>query len=256
MRQRTAFLPRSASSLLAAGSALALLAATPTFAQPGASSAAGTPAAPPLIACTSVAGERQHCAADTSSGVSLRNSTGVCELGRTWGYDETGLWVAEGCSGEFATGTVKERRFDAYTPTAGFKVVDAERGDLNIRVFSYVQYLNQSEIDPSYTNAFGQTLPVQQRQDFQLNKAQSCSPLESASNSIHLCSWSRLTSNEDIRDAWTARCGSNVILTTVARPGGYSHSRTPDRFAASRNTPSLQPNIRPRRCASSKYVAS
>ena len=36
----------------------------------------------------------------------------------------------------------------------------------------------------------------------------------------------------------------------------YSHSRTPDRFAASRNTPSLQPNIRPRRCASSKYVAS
>ncbi len=59
-----------------------------------------------------------------------------------------------------------------YTPTGGFKVADTEHGDLNIRLFAYVRYLNQLGTDDSYTNAFGVTRSVQQRQDMQLNKMQ------------------------------------------------------------------------------------
>jgi hypothetical protein len=49
------------------------------------------------VTCASQAGERQHCAADTSAGVALQNSTGTgeCLLGKTWGYDDAGIWVPE-----------------------------------------------------------------------------------------------------------------------------------------------------------------
>ena len=55
------------------------------------------------VECTSAAGERQHCAANTSSGILMRKSTGpnACLLGKTWGYDDAGVWVQDGCSGEF-----------------------------------------------------------------------------------------------------------------------------------------------------------
>ena len=56
----------------------------------------------PLV-CSSAAGARQVCAGDTSGGVALIRSTGsaACLLGKTWGYDNAGVWVNEGCSGEF-----------------------------------------------------------------------------------------------------------------------------------------------------------
>jgi DUF3011 family protein len=58
------------------------------------------------VICSSTDGQRQHCAADTSAGVVLQRSLGSaeCLLGKTWGYDVTGIWVTEGCSGEFAFG--------------------------------------------------------------------------------------------------------------------------------------------------------
>ncbi len=58
------------------------------------------------VACASQTGERQHCAADTSAGVALQKSTGTgeCLLGKTWGYDDSGIWVSDGCSGEFVLG--------------------------------------------------------------------------------------------------------------------------------------------------------
>jgi len=58
------------------------------------------------VTCTSQAGERQHCAANTSAGVALQKSTGTgeCLLGKTWGYDDAGIWVSGGCSGEFVPG--------------------------------------------------------------------------------------------------------------------------------------------------------
>jgi hypothetical protein len=67
--------------------------------------AQGPPAAAPLV-CGSRAGERQVCPGDTSAGVALMKSTGVseCLLGKTWGYDDKSVWVADGCSGEFQLG--------------------------------------------------------------------------------------------------------------------------------------------------------
>ncbi len=56
------------------------------------------------IACGSAAGEgRRYCPADVSTGVLLVRSTGemACLLGRNWGYDDAGVWVMDGCSGEF-----------------------------------------------------------------------------------------------------------------------------------------------------------
>lgn len=51
-----------------------------------------------------------HCDADTSAGVVLFQSTGesACLLGRNWGYDNQGIWVSDGCAGEFGVSTTKE----------------------------------------------------------------------------------------------------------------------------------------------------
>lgn len=57
-----------------------------------------------------------------------------------------------------------------YTPDAGFTVVDAEQGQLVLRMFAVARYLNQRGLDATYVDAFGQTKTVKQRQDIQLNK--------------------------------------------------------------------------------------
>src|SRR6476620_9376616 len=67
-----------------------------------------SPSPPPpraaiTISCASKVGERQECAADTSRGVVLMKSYGdsACLLGKTWGYDDKGVWVADGCVADF-----------------------------------------------------------------------------------------------------------------------------------------------------------
>jgi hypothetical protein len=78
----------------------------------------GTPATslPATVACASAGSERQHCAADTSGGIALLRATGSapCLLGRNWGYDDQGVWVAEGCGGEFMLG--QSTRLTAASP--------------------------------------------------------------------------------------------------------------------------------------------
>ncbi len=63
-----------------------------------------------LVTCASKQGTREQCGADTSSGVVLLNSTGdsACLLGRNWGYDQAGIWVSNGCAGEFGSANSKE----------------------------------------------------------------------------------------------------------------------------------------------------
>ena len=60
-----------------------------------------------VVTCVSSGQQRQHCPADTNAGiVILRQSSETnCLLGRNWGYDDQGVWVSDGCSGEFATGS-------------------------------------------------------------------------------------------------------------------------------------------------------
>lgn len=68
--------------------------------------------------------------------------------------------------------TEKRNGAGTYTPNFGFKLVDTEYGDVNLSIYTYARYLNQLGLNSSYTDAFGNTRSVQNRQDFQLNKMQ------------------------------------------------------------------------------------
>jgi hypothetical protein len=50
------------------------------------------------------------------------------------------------------------------------KVANTKYGDVNIRIYIYVRYLNQLGLDSSYTNDFGHTSAIDQRQDVQVQK--------------------------------------------------------------------------------------
>ena len=98
-------------------------------------------------------------------------------LGKTWGYDDKNVWVSDGCSGEFIVGPVpqqeteqEEKGAPEYIPNVGFLLYTGEKGQIYMRLFSYVRYVNQLNLAPTYTSYFGKTIPVQLRQDVQLNK--------------------------------------------------------------------------------------
>ncbi|HEY6644070.1 hypothetical protein [Povalibacter sp.] len=57
-----------------------------------------------------------------------------------------------------------------YIGNLGFKIYESERGQIYMRLFSYARYLNQKDLDPTYTDFFGNVKTVAQREDFQLNK--------------------------------------------------------------------------------------
>ena len=108
----------------------------------------------------------------------LEKSSGSapCLLGKTWGYDDTGIWVSDGCSGEFLAGQAaqpsrtEEKKPPEYIPNLGFLLYDGEKGEIYFRLFSYARYLNQLSLDPTYVDSFGNTHDVQLRQDIQLKK--------------------------------------------------------------------------------------
>ena len=60
----------------------------------------------PTIMCESIDGKRNHCAVESSAGVRLlrQTSDSNCVLNSTWGVDGNGIWVTNGCRGEFAVG--------------------------------------------------------------------------------------------------------------------------------------------------------
>jgi predicted porin len=70
-----------------------------------------------VVSCVSRGRERQQCPADTRAGIVMLRSTGeaACLLGRNWGYDDQGVWVSEGCGGDFGTGSSSR----ASAPSAG-----------------------------------------------------------------------------------------------------------------------------------------
>jgi hypothetical protein len=171
----------------ARGSALAILllvlsagrspAQQPADAAPPNAAQAPAPPQPTRVTCASAPGGREHCAANTSSGVVLARSTGeaACLLGKTWGYDDTGVWVSDGCTAEFVVvGEVPEQQQKAkpfeHIPNVGFLLYDGEKGQIYFRLFSYARYLNQRNLAQTYVDAFGNTKTVQQRQDVQLAK--------------------------------------------------------------------------------------
>ncbi|HUP45587.1 MAG TPA: DUF3011 domain-containing protein [Thermoanaerobaculia bacterium] len=66
------------------------------------------PGVVPTLICESVNNEHQHCRADTRFGVTMLRqlSDARCERDRSWGVDDVGVWVTNGCRAEF----VLERR--------------------------------------------------------------------------------------------------------------------------------------------------
>src|SRR4051812_3412197 len=55
------------------------------------------------ITCSSNDGQRTYCDTDTRKGARLvrQLSGSPCRLDSTWGYDRRGVWVDQGCRGEF-----------------------------------------------------------------------------------------------------------------------------------------------------------
>ena len=58
------------------------------------------------VSCSSDDGEKHYCEADTRYGAHLlrQTSTAECAEGKTWGWDEEGVWVNKGCAGQFTLG--------------------------------------------------------------------------------------------------------------------------------------------------------
>jgi len=59
---------------------------------------------PRRISCDSKDRRRRFCGASIRVGASLlrQRSGSACELGRSWGWDHSGVWVDEGCRADFS----------------------------------------------------------------------------------------------------------------------------------------------------------
>jgi len=142
------------------------------------------------VVCESTNSERTHCAADTSAGVALTRSTGsgACLLGKTWGYDDTGVWVSDNCGGEFTLGqgagaspaqavpagaigaparppTERIETWGEFDPGQGFLVGRSGFGELEISAYALIRYINQTPGTQTFTDHLGVEHSVDGRND-------------------------------------------------------------------------------------------
>lgn len=137
------------------------------------------------VACASRPGQRNYCPAGTAGGVALLRSTGdgACLLGKTWGYDEKGVWVSDGCSAEFVLGQTTppaaaaaqppEPRAPAprietwgeFDPGEGFLVGRSRAGELSISAYALLRYVNQTPGTQTFTDHLGNERRVDGRND-------------------------------------------------------------------------------------------
>ena len=152
------------------------------------------------LACESTPGERKVCLGDTSGGVALLKSTGAaaCLLGKTWGYDDRGVWVADGCGGEFQLGQAAKagasvpapvaapvqttevpdqapaptppapqpiEQWGDFTPGDGFLVGKSSAGSLSISGYALLRYINQFPGEQTFTDHLGNEQKVDGRND-------------------------------------------------------------------------------------------
>ena len=61
--------------------------------------------------------------------------------------------------------------FGTYRPNSGFKLASTDRGELSVRIFAYVRYLNQLGLESDYTDSFGRTTTLDRRHDILFQKA-------------------------------------------------------------------------------------
>src|SRR5687768_1003291 len=139
-----------------------------------------------LLTCESTGVDKVHCAADTSQGVVLLKSTGTaeCLLGRTWGYDDKGVWVSYQCSGVFglvpsATAppvpapaapapqepTPRIDEWGVFDPGKGFLVGRTDFGELGVSAYALVRFINQMPGEQTYTDHLGNPRVTDGRRD-------------------------------------------------------------------------------------------
>ena len=156
--------------------------------QTGSSSTATAQPTVTSVTCASKAGERSHCDANTSEGVKLTRSTGTasCVLGKSWGYDDTGVWVADGCSGEFDVSEAAQQvgplapvapaqqptapaprieTWGEFDPGDGFLLGRNDFGELSISGYGLVRYLNQMPAEQTFIDHLGNEHAVDARND-------------------------------------------------------------------------------------------
>jgi hypothetical protein len=63
-------------------------------------------------------------------------------------------------------------KWGGFEPGKGLILMRSDAGEVDLGLVSYLRYLNQHDLDKSYTNAFGQVSTVRPREDFQLAKVQ------------------------------------------------------------------------------------
>jgi hypothetical protein len=119
-----------------------------------------------------------------------------CLLGKTWGYDDRGVWVSEGCSGDFVVSQTapggsapkaqappegepppvsappgnrqpsdRIESWGEFEPGDGFLVGRNGAGELSISAYALVRYMNQLPADQTFTDHLGNEHDVDTRQD-------------------------------------------------------------------------------------------
>ncbi len=164
-----------------------LIAAVPAFAQsPDAPDAPEASNALSRVTCMASGAERTYCGGDTSAGVLLIKSDGPaeCLLGRTWGYDERGVWVKDGCNGEFAFSapaqqvatpdttpqnprepTPRIETWGEFDPGNGFLVARTSFGELAISAYGLVRFVDQTPGSQTFTDHLGNERTTDGRND-------------------------------------------------------------------------------------------
>jgi hypothetical protein len=134
--------------------------------------------------------------------VALVRSTGEgkCLLGNTWGYDDAGVWVKDGCAGEFLLGHAapaaaaegaapavpaagpsavpprwkpheKIESWGDFEPGDGFLVGRNKLGELAISAYAMVRWIDQTPAEQTFTDHLGNTHPVDTRNDIFAHRA-------------------------------------------------------------------------------------
>jgi hypothetical protein len=67
---------------------------------------------------------------------------------------------------------VKATQWGGFEPGKGLILMRSDVGEVDLGIVSYLRYLNQQDLDKTYTDSFGRVLNVKPRQDFQLAKVQ------------------------------------------------------------------------------------
>jgi hypothetical protein len=79
------------------------------------------------------------------------------------------LWTTSALASDGADSTAAT--WGPYQPNSGFKLASTDKGELSVRIFAYIRYLNQMGLDQNYTDSFGKTTTLDRRQDIQFQKA-------------------------------------------------------------------------------------